>query len=307
MLQFRVYGRMETLLEIGRALEDTRAVWSVGLTAGVREGYGLLGGVVRDDAADDVLHFLAQRGVPEPDVTVYRTDDVGPVRPGGVPTGTMIWADMLGKAHSNARPVARYLVFMVVAGIIAGYGVITVNQTLIVGAMAVSPDTLPVTAACVGLIDLHLLLALRALGTLAIGLAATGLAALVVAPILQSQNRLPSGFLEAGALSGLVTIGVGTIGVALAAGVAAMLALESRASSAVGVAISVTTIPAAAYFGVATAVGDLGRAWGALAVLGVNVAMLLVGGTLTLGAQRWFRSNLPRRRAGMDDGGRGPA
>ena len=56
---------------------------------------------------------------------------------------------MLGQAARNARPVARYLVFMIVAGVIAAFGVINVNAILIVGAMAVSPDTLPVAAACV--------------------------------------------------------------------------------------------------------------------------------------------------------------
>ena len=60
---------------------------------------------------------------------------------------------MLGQARRNARPVARYLVFMIVAGVIAAYGVIEVNSILIVGAMAVSPDVLPVTAACVGLVE----------------------------------------------------------------------------------------------------------------------------------------------------------
>jgi Domain of unknown function (DUF389) len=39
--------------------------------------------------------------------------------------------------------------------------------------------------------------------------------------------------------------------IALAAGVAAILFFETRASAAVGVAISVTTIPASAYLGVA--------------------------------------------------------
>jgi sorbitol-specific phosphotransferase system component IIC len=65
-----------------------------------------------------------------------------------------------------------------------------------------------------------------------------------------------------------------------------MLALETRASSAVGVAISITTIPAAAYLGVAAGVGEASKALGALAVLGVNVAMLLLAGTLTLIVQR---------------------
>ena len=78
---------------------------------------------------------------------------------------------------------------------------------------------------------------------------------------------------------------------AFAAGVAGILALETRASSAVGVAISVTTIPAAAYLGVAAGVGEEEKAWGALAVLGVNVAVLLLAGTLTLLVQRrWGRA-----------------
>ena len=68
--------------------------------------------------------------------------------------------------------------------------------------------------------------------------------------------------------------------------VAGILALETRASAAVGVAISVTTIPASAYLGVAAGVGELDKASGALAVLAINVAMLLVGGSLTLLAQQ---------------------
>jgi hypothetical protein len=65
-----------------------------------------------------------------------------------------------------------------------------------------------------------------------------------------------------------------------------MLALETRASSAIGVAISVTTIPASAYLGVAAGVGEASKALGALAVLGVNVALLLLGASLALIAQR---------------------
>ena len=93
-------------------------------------------------------------------------------------------------------------------------------------------------------------------------------------------------------LEDVVLIGLQTGGVAFAAGVAGILALETRASSAVGVAISVTTIPAAAYLGVAAGVGEEEKAWGALAVLAVNVAVLLVAGTLTLLVQRrWGRAS----------------
>ncbi len=51
-------------------------------------------------------------------------------------------------------------------------------------------------------------------------------------------------------------------------------------------AISVTTIPAAAYLGVAAGLGEVSKAVGALAVLAVNIAMLVLAGTTTLVIQR---------------------
>jgi uncharacterized membrane protein len=130
-------------------------------------------------------------------------------------------------------------------------------------------------------------LAGRAIVTLAIGLGSTCAAAAVLTASLDVLDLLPSGYtLDDGSVLGLTTVNAATVGVALAAGIAAMLAIETRASSAVGVAISITTIPAAAYFGVAMIVGEADKALGALAVLGVNVVMLLVAGTATLIVQR---------------------
>jgi hypothetical protein len=81
-------------------------------------------------------------------------------------------------------------------------------------------------------------------------------------------------------------VDVSTCGVALAAGVAGMLAVETRAGAAVGVGISITTIPAAAYLGVAAGQGEATKVLGALGVLGVNILMLLLAGTATLLLQR---------------------
>jgi uncharacterized hydrophobic protein (TIGR00271 family) len=211
---------------------------------------------------------------------------------------------VLGQARANARPVARYLVFMVAAGLIAAFGVIEANTILIIGAMAVSPDLLPITAACVGLASRRGRLVRRALVTLAVGMGATCLTAALLTVLLELLDLMPSGF-EVGesALSGLTTVSEATIVVALAAGVAGMLALETRASSAVGVAISITTIPAAAYLGVAAGVGEADKAWGALAVLGANIAMLLVAGTLTLVVQRRLAESGRRARAAADGAG----
>lgn len=51
-------------------------------------------------------------------------------------------------------------------------------------------------------------------------------------------------------------------------------------------AISVTTIPASAYLGVAIGAGGIDEAGGAVVVLAVNVALLITTGSLTLLVQR---------------------
>jgi uncharacterized hydrophobic protein (TIGR00271 family) len=297
MLQLRVFGESQRLSGLGTWLEDSgHATHTVVVPAVNNVHNGLLMSDIEADSATPVLARLDEAGVSHDDVAVVRAEDIGPAVHRGRET-SLVWADMLGFARQNARPLARYMVFMVVAGVIAGFGVITVNSTLIVGAMAVSPDTLPLAATCVGLVGARWRLALRSFVTLWFGLALTGAAAGGIAGLLRVIGHLPPGFsAEATGLTGLVTIGVGTVGVALAAGVAAMLALETRASSAVGVANSVTTIPAAAYIGVALAVDQRSKAGGALAVLSINLAMLLVGGVSTLLVQRWLNRRL---RAGL--------
>jgi uncharacterized membrane protein len=161
--------------------------------------------------------------------------------------------------------------------------------------MAISPDLLPITAVGVGLVDLRLRLAGRAFLTLVVGMAIASGAAAASAFLQDRLDLIPSGFnIDATVLGSLTSVNNETIVVALAAGVAGMLALETRASSGVGVAVSVTTIPAAAYLGVAAGLGEQGEAWGALEVLSVNVAMLVIGASATLVLQR----ALARRAAG---------
>jgi uncharacterized hydrophobic protein (TIGR00271 family) len=240
-----------------------------------------------DDAVDEALAGVNRLGVPGDDVALLRLESVGPsaAKP---PLGSVVWADLLAQARTNARPVARYLLFMAMAGIIAAFSVIYEETTLLVGAMAISPDTLPITAAATALVVRRWRLAGRAVVTLGAGLGLACLVGGVMTFVLNSFDLLPAGFEvgHGGFLSGLSTVNISTPLVALAAGIAGMLALETRASSAVGVAISVTTIPASAYLGVAAGVGATSKALGALLVLGINVAMLLVGGCATLLAQR---------------------
>jgi uncharacterized hydrophobic protein (TIGR00271 family) len=171
--------------------------------------------------------------------------------------------------------------------------------------MAISPDLPPITAVGVGLVDRRLRLAGRAFVTLVVGMGFTSAAAAASAFAQNQFDRLPSDFnIDSTVLGSLTTVNDETIVVALAAGVAGMLALETRASSGVGVAVSVTTIPAAAYLGVAVGLGESGNALGALEVLGTNIAMLVVAASGTLVLQRLLarRAAAARRRETAGEG-----
>jgi uncharacterized hydrophobic protein (TIGR00271 family) len=251
-------------------------------------GQALVTADLGDDAADAALEEVRRLGVPSEDVVLLRVDSIGPTH-AGRPLASVVWTDLLSQAGANARPLARYLIFIGVAGLIAGFGVIYQNGILIVGAMAVSPDMLPITATCTGIVFRRWRLAALAFATLAVGLGVGCVVATIIAAVLNAFDILPGGFnIDQGVLRGLATVNISTVFVALAAGVAGMLALETRASAGVGVAISVTTIPASAYLGVAFGVGETSKGLGALLVLGINVSMLMVGGSSTLLLQRWL-------------------
>src|SRR3954470_20666153 len=143
MLHLRLYGASAVLHEIGEDLDRSGAARSVTLAVALPPDHVLLTAEIRPEHADSVLQHVAGSGVPHEDVALVRFDDVGPIRLRGRGS-RLIWADVVGQATRNARPVARYLVFMVAAGVIAAFGVVEVNTILIVGAMAVSPDLLPV-------------------------------------------------------------------------------------------------------------------------------------------------------------------
>ena len=71
---------------------------------------------------------------------------------GGGDIDGFAWVEVMGQARANSRPLARYLALINVAAVIAALGVIKSSSILIVGAMAVSPDLLPICATCVGIV-----------------------------------------------------------------------------------------------------------------------------------------------------------
>lgn len=297
MIQLEVFGESSATTELAERLDSAEGVSRVRVLDAVRAGHALLVAEVRPRSVDAVVETVRRTGVPESSVTLTRMDVVGSLATGSR-EASLVWTDVIGTAWLNARPIARYLAFMLAAGVIGCYGVIDNNSILIVGAMAVAPDLLPITAIGVGVVGRQPGLASRALLTLVVGLGASAAAATLVAFILDQLSLLPSGFNieQTGVLEGLTSVSNETIVVAFVAGVAGMLALETRASSGVGVAISVTTIPVAAYLGVALGVGELGKATSSLGVLSANVALMVVGAVVALEAQVLYKNRATNER-----------
>jgi uncharacterized hydrophobic protein (TIGR00271 family) len=300
MMELEVFGESAAMATVAELLDGADGTNRVRRVDATRPGHSVVSAAVRPRAVDALLEDLRRLDVPDSDITVTRVEVVDWTATRAAET-SLVWADVLGQAWLNARPFWRYLVFMFVAGVIAGYGVVDSNVILIVGAMAVSPDLLPITGIGVSIVGRLPRLGAQAFLTLALGLAVASAAAALFTFAQDQLDLIPSGFdihASSTALGGLVHVGNETIAVALVAGVAGMLALETRASSTVGVAVSVTTIPAAAYLGVAGGMGELDKAAGALGVLGMNVLMMVVGASSALAVQRALRRRVAARRAG---------
>jgi uncharacterized hydrophobic protein (TIGR00271 family) len=286
MIALEVFGEAPAMTAVAERLVEIDGASRVRIEPALHDGRSVVLAHVSHDSTDQVLTELRALRVARADMTLMRIEEVG----GGAADAedtSLIWADVLGLAGSNSRLIGRYLAFMAVAGVIACYGVVDANPILIVGAMAVSPDLLPITATAVGLVGRSLRLAGKALLALTVGMAVASALAAIFAYAQNQLSLLPSGFnINETVLRSLATVNDETIAVAFAAGVAGMLAFETRASSGVGVAISVTTIPAAAYLGVAAGLGEGSQALGALAVLATNVVMMVAAAAITLSLQR---------------------
>jgi uncharacterized hydrophobic protein (TIGR00271 family) len=271
----------------------------VAVSEATSEGLITLRADVDATIADVAIERLADLGIGSNDLTLWRVPGIQPLgwrrRTHTSDSDVQVWAETVGRADEHTRLAWAYLIFMASAGVIAGIGVLTASSVLLVGAMAISPDLLPISASAIGIVERRWHLAVRAVRVLLIGLATGAVASFAVTVLLRLFDRVPDDLRLADTAMGeaLTQLGPGSLMVAAVAGVAGMMAFERPGGAAVGVAISVTTIPAAAYVGAAMAMGRDDPMWGALWVLLVNVVMLIAASTVTLMLQQ----RAQRRRA----------
>jgi uncharacterized hydrophobic protein (TIGR00271 family) len=213
---------------------------------------------------------------------------------------TVVWEEVSARTSDESTFSVSFGLLMVFAGVIAAIAIVTNNPVLIVGAMIVSPDYGPMAALSIALVNRTYGRAWTSFRALAIGFPLAAMAAFVVMLATRGLDRIPEPYLDGvRPLTGLlIGANLGAFVVAFTAGAAGVVALGRAKSGAVmGVLVSITTIPAAANVGVASAMGEGSEALRSFALLVVNLLGLLAGGVLTLLLTRVWARRIESGRA----------
>jgi uncharacterized hydrophobic protein (TIGR00271 family) len=212
----------------------------------------------------------------------------------------VVWAEVLERAYDESSLTFTYLAFMILATMLAAIAVGADSIILIIGAMVLGPEFVPIAALGLAMVRRRPQLLRRALRTLVIGFVVAIAVTTVFAYIAKwsgtvtladiDTRRTGTSFIYAPSIWSLI--------VAIIAGSAGVLALTSSKSGGLaGVFISVTTIPAAGNIAVATVFGLWQEVRGSAVTLVVNIVGMALAGWLTLAIQQGVWDRVKGRRA----------
>ncbi len=205
-----------------------------------------------------------------------------------------VWEEVEARIRADGRFPPSWYSLLVIAALIAAVGLLTNSQILIVGAMVVGPEYGAIVALAFGLIRRDTKLMATCGRAMAFGFTAAVIAAALLGLVIRAAGLEPRAFaLGIRPVSSLInTPDWFSVIVAVLAGVVGVISLtEARASTLIGVFISVTTIPAAADMGVSLAFGSGQEALGSTEQLLLNVFLLAAVAAVGIPAQRkiWRR------------------
>ncbi|WP_228993322.1 DUF389 domain-containing protein [Streptomyces sp. DH8] len=201
----------------------------------------------------------------------------------------VLWEELTEATHEESTFSVTYVSFLALATMLAACGVMLDNAVLIVGAMAVGPEFGPLAGISTAVVQRAPRLVGRSLWALVGGFAAAMLVTAGFAWLMDAfglfdrsmiaKARPNTGFIWHPDWMSFV--------VAFLAGIAGTLSLTSAKSGAlIGVAISVTTVPAAANASVAFSYADYQQTVGSAQQLLANLGGIILAGTLTLLLQK---------------------
>ena len=304
-LQLRVPSHLTD--EVVRLLDGDDTVTNVAVVPGgftKPAGCLVIADVAREGANPVVaalrrldLHHIGSIMLSEPEAILSDAAERAEQAAPGDPDDSVVWDLVENRVRRDSTLTWVYVAFLTLATLIAGAGRLLDQPILIIGAMVVGPEFSPVAAICLGLARPRPQILPRALGTLVAGFV---IAVAIAAPLWVLAHAIGQAT-RAEALHGpqtdfIVQPDLWSFMIALLAGVAGVLALTTAKSGPlVGVFISVTTVPAVGTLALCVGLGIWSEIPPALAQLGINIAGLVISGTLTLLVMRvvWSRIQQP--------------
>jgi uncharacterized hydrophobic protein (TIGR00271 family) len=314
MVHLRIVSPPELTEQVIDVLTRTAAVINIIRLDGAArrpDGDVLLCDVAREDASvvlGDLkalgLHDRGSIMLEQIDTAISRAADEAERHAPGLPSDAVVWEEVEQRTSENVELSGVFLLFMVLAALIAAVGIYLDSEILIVGAMVVGPEFGPIAGFCVALVQRRRELAMRSGVALAVGFPLAITAVYLASLIFKATDLTPEDFdaAEHQVANLIASPDVFTVIVALCAGAAGMLSLSTAKSGAlIGVLISVTTIPAAANIGVAAAYRD-GDAWrGSIGQLALNLTSIVAAGTTVLAFQRMLYARRRRNHLRADN------
>lgn len=247
---------------------------------------------VTRESVDAVLGALGELGVDHTggvtlqtvDTTLSDLADAAEEAAPGDPTDAVIWDEVVARTGEESRFSISFQAFLTIACLLAAIGAITDSSITVVGAMVLGPEFGPLAAVAVGTVLRRGDLVRRGAFALGAGfplaMAVTAAASVVLDAIgLLSTARLD----DIEQVAFIYDVGWFSLIIALLAGAAGMLSLTSaKSASLVGVFISVTTVPAAAFASVALVEGRYAQALESAAQLVVNLVGIVAAAATVL-------------------------
>jgi uncharacterized hydrophobic protein (TIGR00271 family) len=264
---------------------------------------------VAREAVNEVVERLDRLGVPEcgtihidPVTTwVSRAGYDAENHTPGAGADAVVWADVTQRAYEESELNWTYLAFMTLATLLASIAIVVDSQVLVIGAMVLGPEFVPIAALGLALVRRRSTLFALATRTLLLGfavaiavttlaaLAARGLGWVVGADV--TGPRPGTDFIYSPDTWSFI--------VALIAAAAGVLSLTSaKVGGLSGVFISVTTVPAAGNVALGLTFGAWDEIGGSVLQLALNIAGMTVAGWATLALQQvvWNRKARMRSR-----------
>ncbi|MFM9449045.1 DUF389 domain-containing protein [Streptomyces acidiscabies] len=301
MLHLRLITPPDTTDDAVRLIEKTVGTTHLVVLPGAARnpaGDVVLCDVARE-AGDGLLTALQDLGldrtgsiaVENIDLSLSLRADKAEAEAPGEGADAVLWEHLTDATHEESTLSWTYVAFLTLATMIAACGVVLDNAILIVGAMAVGPEFGPLAALSTSIVRRAPRLALRALTALLVGFAVAMTLTVAFSWLMNAANLFHESDLEGDRPNTAFVYAPDAFSfvVALLAGAAGTLSLTSAKSGAlVGVAISVTTVPAAANAAVALTYGDPSQTWGSTAQLLLNLLGIVLAGVMTLLVQKWL-------------------